>query len=72
MAEDDGRLWVVVLAGGDMVVEGVAGVGEVVVDGGAVVVLPPPGAAGVVDAASATLMLNFIPPLQWPGTPQMK
>lgn len=56
---------------GVVVVLGVVGeavvldVGEVVVPDGVVVVAPPP-------AAAATVTASFIPPLQWPGTPQMK
>lgn len=56
---------------GVVVVLGVVGeavvldVGEVVVPDGVVGVAPPP-------AAAATVTASFIPPLQWPGTPQMK
>lgn len=70
VADDDGSVTVVVLEGGVRVVVGVAGV-VVVPDGGEVVVPLPVGG----DAAGpppCTVTDNFIPPPQWPTTPQMK
>lgn len=70
--EDDGRVEVVVVPeGGVMVVVGVAGV-VVVVDGGEVVVPLPVGGDAAAPPPPVTVTDNFIPPPQWPMTPQMK
>lgn len=70
-AEDEGCSVAVPLVGLVTTV-GEAG-GPVVVDGGAVVVVPDGEVLvpSVGAAAAATVTASFIPPLQWPGMPQM-